>query len=105
MRVLAMILAISPGLAVAQDELVALYGPVLAQCYAQADGVDAKTVCVGALALECMNEEDGGQTTIGMSMCNSAEAEFWDGLLNTEDQRASAWAKAHDGEEAKYFPE
>jgi len=105
LRVLALVLTVLPGVVVAEEELVTIYGPVLAQCYATAVGFEEKTACIGALALECMEKEDGGQTTIGMSMCNRAEAEFWDGLLNKEYQLTMAWAKANDIEEAKFDPQ
>jgi uncharacterized protein YecT (DUF1311 family) len=102
LRVLALVLTVLPAAVVAKEELVTIYGPVLAQCYAAAVGFEAKTACIGALALECMEKEDGGQTTVGMSMCNRAEAEFWDGLLNKEYQLTMAWAKANDIEETKF---
>ena len=105
MKTLVLPLLFLPGLAVAEDDLKTIYGPLLAQCYQEAVGAEAKTQCVGALALECMAQEDAGETTLGMSMCNSAEADFWDDLLNREYQLTMAWAKAHDVEEAKFFPE
>lgn len=103
-----MILGLLPGVAFAQaeqEQLVAIYGPLLAQCYEEAEGTEAQTQCIGTLALECMNTEGGGQTTMGMSLCNSTEGLFWDDLLNKEYKLTMAWAKDRDRVEAEYVPE
>lgn len=90
--------------AFAQEELVDIYSPLLAQCYEDADGSEAKQQCIGALSGACMSEEDGGETTLGMSMCNNAEAEYWDKLLNEEYRETMVWAKASDQDDQEYFP-
>jgi uncharacterized protein YecT (DUF1311 family) len=106
MKVVPLLLLISSS-ALAQEtmELVNIYGPLLTQCYEEAEGREAKTQCIGALTSQCMAVEEGGETTVGMSMCNNAETEFWDEMWNAEYRLTMAWAKAHDVEEAKYFPE
>ena len=93
------------GTACAQDHEIATYGPLLEQCYEEADGARAKAECIGATAQACMTEEEGGETTLGMSMCTHAEAEVWDRFLNAEYKALMAASKVMDEDEAAYFPE
>ena len=52
-----------------------------------------------------MAGEDGGETTLGMSMCMADEVELWDGILNAEYRETMDFAKAMDAGEVEYFPE
>jgi len=94
-----------PNLVLANEDLLARYSPLLEQCYAQADDTDGKTECIGMVSQTCIEQEDGGGSTLGISMCQNAEAEAWDVLLNDEFRQTMDWAKAADIEEAVYFPE
>lgn len=38
--------------------------------------------CVGAASNACMENEEGGETTIGMARCAARETAWWDGQLN-----------------------
>ena len=89
----------------AQTALVDIYSAHLAQCYAQTDGPAAQTKCIGALSTACIAEEEGGGTTLGISMCNNAEVEYWDILLNEEYRLTMDWAKSFDQEGKAYIPE
>ena len=97
--------ALMVGGAHADPTLVTIYGPLLEQCYLEADGSEAKIQCIGALSQSCMAEEDGGETTLGISLCLSSEAEVWDVFLNEEYQKSMSWAKSADQEDQEYFPE
>jgi uncharacterized protein YecT (DUF1311 family) len=103
MRLLAiLVLAGSPVWA--NEHEVAKYGHILQSCYDATADVDAKAECLGSMSTACMETEDDGQTTMGMTWCMSAEANVWDGYLNQEYQTARKWAKAADEIEAASFP-
>lgn len=104
MRLLAL-LFLWPGLVFADARLVAEYGPVLEKCYYAATEHKGKTACIGAFAQTCMQQEDGGETTLGMSTCAQSASKVWDRLLNREYARAKNWAVAMDEQEAEHFPE
>lgn len=89
----------------AQEDLSDLHGPLLLQCYEEADGSEAKRQCIGALSLHCMGDEPGGETTLGMTMCNHAESVVWDELLNDEYGKLMDSSKVMDEEDMVYFPE
>ncbi|MCF4099529.1 lysozyme inhibitor LprI family protein [Maritalea mediterranea] len=42
--------------------------------------------CIGTAAEVCMEEEEGGMTTIGMSSCMMREHSWWDSILNIQYQ-------------------
>ncbi|TDQ67517.1 uncharacterized protein DUF1311 [Maritalea mobilis] len=42
--------------------------------------------CVGAASNVCMEEEEGGMTTMGMSACIMREHSWWDSILNINYQ-------------------
>ena len=90
------------GLAQADEDLLARYGPLVDACFARSE---TATECIGIAAAACTEGEEGGQTTIGIAGCNQAETEAWDAHLNAEYQATMAWAKAADAGEAVYFPE
>lgn len=91
--------------ATAQEAEIARYGPILDACYRGTVHSEARRACKGALAAACMEGEEGGQSTLGMSICNRAEAQVWDKYLNREYRAARVWARAMDDEERALFPE
>lgn len=100
MRILIALLLATP--AFAQEPFDA--APHVEICTSVADA-DEMRGCIGAASAQCMEETDGGQTTIGMAMCLQAETQAWDAALNAEYGATMAWAKALDEDEAEYFPE
>lgn len=95
----------APGAAKAAEHEVAEFGPILTGCYEAAGDTDAKAACLGGMSSHCMDSQDGGHTTLGMTFCLGAEADVWDGFLNAEYRETRAWAEAADADEAVYFPE
>ena len=89
----------------AQEDLQAIYGPLLAQCYSAAGDFAEQRQCIGVMSDACMEQQDGGQSTQGMAGCMYGEAEAWDRLLNQEYQLTMAWARDLDRDEAELFPE
>ena len=73
-------------------------------CYDAAETVDAKRACKFTVSEACQADEDGGYSTLGMSMCNRAEGDAWDVLLNQEYKAAQAFGKGLDDDEAQSFP-
>jgi len=79
--------------ATAQD--LAFTPDLVQACLAQKDGQD-QLACAGLAAEECMTNNDGGYSTVGMGYCTSAEADYWDGLLNAVYRQLSKQEKAKD---------
>jgi len=73
-------------------------------CYYSAEDRAARMACKDAVAQPCMSQ-DGGETTLGMSMCLQDETTAWDQLLNEEYRETMAFMKAMDADEREYFPE
>lgn len=96
--------AFVPVAALADEALLSRYGPLVDACFAKTETVTA-TDCIGIATSACMEGEEGGETTLGMSMCNHAETLAWDAHLNAEYQTTMAWAKVADEDEAVHFPE
>lgn len=92
-----------PGLATEHE--VGAYGSTLTTCYAKAVDRSGRQACMGQMAQLCMDSQDGGHTTLGMSSCLNAEAQVWDQFLNDEYTMTMASSKALDVDEAEYFPE
>jgi len=44
--------------------------------------VENRLLCVGKAASTCMKENEGGETTVGMSACFGKELDWWDVKLN-----------------------
>ena len=104
----AVLLAFSVALAAptqAQAQAPTRYDRILLQCYAAATTRDEKAACKGALSETCMQQEDGGYSTLGMTSCTYAETQIWDRFLNEEYQASMAWAKAMDASDKDLFPE
>ena len=102
MAILVWLLAVQ---AQAQEYEAETYGPVLTACYARADTVEAKKACSGLAFDACTNTEDGGHTTLGMSLCAAGEAQVWDRLLNAEYAATKAAYAEMDADEKVHFPE
>lgn len=96
---------VATGAAASEDRELEAYGPVLFQCYGEADMPGARTACIGALSEACRAGEDGGETTMGIVTCALAELRAWDVLLNEEYKATRDWAVALDAETVGTFPE
>ena len=105
MRKIAAVLIMLPTSLWAEQELMERYGALLVQCYDEATSSEAKSECLGIMSSACINLEEGGESTLGMSQCLYSESEVWDGFLNDEYRQTMAWAKKLDAEEAELFPE
>lgn len=88
---------------------VMLAGPVAAQeqvfdaalaeaCLESAGVAGAFEACIGQAAERCMEESEGGQTTVGMGQCLQAEAQWWDTVLNATYGELLAFSKEMDAE-------
>ncbi|WP_158968358.1 lysozyme inhibitor LprI family protein [Chachezhania sediminis] len=74
---------------------VPLSSTATADCYATAEGDDARRLCIGKSTNECM-DAPGGSTTIGIGACLQDEAGWWDRLLNTTYKDAMGRAATSD---------
>ena len=90
------------GTVQATEHEVSEFGPVLNACYGEAEN---RADCIGKMSQTCMDTQEGGHTTLGMSSCLNAEAKVWDGFLNQEYRRTRDYMQAADKDEAEYFPE
>lgn len=63
------------------QELVYSFAPTQ-ECLDAADGRLAKRDCVGLSAATCMEDTEGGGSTVGMGGCFNAEWQSWDAWLN-----------------------
>lgn len=73
-------------------------------CHETAKDFEGKSMCIGEASTRCMDETDGGYSTLGMSTCTHAETEAWDVILNEEYGKTMAVFRELDTEEAEYFP-
>ena len=89
----------------AEEYEVRKYGALLRQCYDDADRANAKAQCLGAMSRACMSEEEGGETTLGMSRCHYGEELVWDEFLNAEYRRTRRMMRTLDADESENFPE
>lgn len=99
------LLSVAASATWAQDDAVAKYRGAFGACYESADDAAARAACIGVTSGACMSGEEGGETTIGMSMCMQTETELWDGVLNAEYRETMDFMKAMDADEAESFPE
>ncbi len=98
-------LVFSAFAASATEHEVASYGGILDACFIAAGNGEALEACRGKMSDACMEHEDGGYSTLGMSSCISAETLVWDRYLNAEYGKTMRWAKAADADDAVHFPE
>ncbi|MFW2541723.1 lysozyme inhibitor LprI family protein [Primorskyibacter sp. 2E107] len=88
-----------PGIAAAQDLRFSMASTQ--ECFASEGTYDE---CVGASALRCMEENDGGYSTYGMGACYEYERAAWDAELNRIYQLAMERAREMDAENGSYAP-
>ncbi len=93
-----------PAVASDLEYETATYGGVFDACYTAAETREDRQACVGQMSEACMEGEEGGYSTLGMSSCTRAETIMWDGALNAEYKSTMAAMKAADKDEAEYFP-
>ncbi|GAA4223666.1 uncharacterized protein YecT (DUF1311 family) [Sagittula marina] len=94
MKALIMALAVLPVGALAQD--VTFSPEATMQCLMEDPG--AGVSCIGASADKCMEDTDGGDSTVGMGGCLDAERAYWDTRLNAAYGARMKEAKAADAE-------
>ncbi|WP_179378440.1 lysozyme inhibitor LprI family protein [Jannaschia marina] len=97
-RVLALLLALAAP-AAAQPADPAPYRAAFDACAAG----EAPRDCIGDTAQVCMEAEEGGYTTLGMTGCTMMEQGLWDEVLNAEWPGHRAAAQAQDEAERPYF--
>lgn len=102
--VLMICLLLLPVWAHADDGDQAAVNDQVRDCFEAAPSVGDKRACIFKASEACQAADDGGYTTLGMSMCNQAEAEAWDVLLNREYKAAMAAGKLMDEDEAAHYP-
>lgn len=89
----------------ATEHEVEAFGAILSACYSTAEARSDHEACIGQMSQTCMDSQDGGHSTLGMSACLNAEAQVWDRYLNDEYRATMASFTAMDEDEATYFPE
>lgn len=89
--------------AVAQDDVV-FHRELVQQCFDKARSYGGSDSCIGSAADLCMEQNEGGYSTYGMSYCISLEAEWWDEALNFEYSRVLSEAAFLDGELSEDLP-
>ncbi len=104
-RTALILVLLATGANASEDRELETYGPVLFQCYAEADMPGTRTSCIGALSEACRAGEEGGETTLGIVTCALAELRAWDVLLNEEYKATRDWALVRDTETKGDFPE
>lgn len=78
-----------------------------ASCLALATTQDDKRACIGSAADACMEDSDGGYSTVGMGGCLSMELDWWDARLNLAYSKLMKREKADDAEyadQSDYIP-
>ncbi|MDV4167698.1 lysozyme inhibitor LprI family protein [Rhodovulum sp. FJ3] len=89
--------------AVAQDDVV-FHRELVQQCFDKARSYGGSDSCIGSAADLCMEQNEGGYSTYGMSYCISLESEWWDEMLNFEYSRVLSEAAFLDGELSEDLP-
>lgn len=92
----ALILAVLGAPAAAQD---IAFSPAPTEACLAAAPADPDT-CIGHAADACMLETDGGDTTVGMGVCLSAELDWWAARLAAAESAVAEAAAATDAEMA-----
>lgn len=57
--------------------------------------------CIGASANICMEQSEGGSSTVGMGNCFNSELQYWDARLNVAYKQVRSNAEAIDAEMAE----
>ncbi|QDC10154.1 DUF1311 domain-containing protein [Oceanicola sp. D3] len=88
------ILLVMAGPAAAQE---LSFDPMIAEeCEEQRAELSEREQCIGWAANACMENTEGGGSTVGMNGCLDAEWQYWDARLNQHYKEAMARAKAFD---------
>jgi uncharacterized protein YecT (DUF1311 family) len=88
---------VGPGPGLAQDG--AVFSPAATEaCLASAAPGLAAEACAGLSANRCMADTPQGDTTYGMILCFSAEADWWDARLNASFAARMKDARAMDAD-------
>ncbi|QFT60297.1 hypothetical protein FIU94_15825 [Sulfitobacter sp. THAF37] len=90
MRFLAILAMVCAGGAVAQQ----VDGNTVRSCFADTPVGETAPACLGAASNAC--QDQGFDTTQGISQCIQAETAVWDDLLNTEYKSTRAHLEAQD---------
>ncbi len=72
----------------------------LRACYDAADTIEGKNACLWQMSNRCMDETQGGYSTLGQAQCMAAESDAWDALLNEEYRFAMDSARSLDETDA-----
>lgn len=89
-----------PLAAVAQEDFAFAPEATEACLAAQAEGNDPRS-CFGLAANSCMQDNEGGESTVGMSSCLGLELDWWDGRLNAAFVQIRESTTAIDAEMAE----
>jgi len=89
------------GAASAQPASYLPYEAAFMSCLAS----QGPTACQRRVAEQCMEAEDGGHTTFGMSACLGMEAQLWSFAISREFTRATHALRAQDAEHRAFFGE
>lgn len=95
---LAAALTLAPVMAQAQE--VSYDEGLLIECL-QSHDEGARTECIGLASGACIEASEGGETTVGMTLCLAEEYDSWDALLNAVYSKLMAVEKAADTEAAE----
>lgn len=98
----AAVLAGDAASAVAQTLDAAPWRAEFQSCVSNAEP-EALSACEGRASDRCMNEIEGGHSTLGMVECLGMEAALWDEVLNDEWGPLMALMRAWDAEEREVF--
>lgn len=93
-----------PAVALAQEEGHEWMLDDLRACFVNAETYEDSKACMFTVSDACQAGEEGGYSTLGMSMCNRDEADAWDVLLNEEYKKTMAVFAELDADDAVYFP-
>ncbi|GIT92892.1 hypothetical protein JANAI62_33500 [Jannaschia pagri] len=98
---LILLLSALPALAQAPD--AGPWSGRFAECVHGMDAPAHMRACIGQAARLCMDETEGGHTTIGQTGCQAMEKGLWDDLLNSDWPEHRRWAEAADAAEREVF--
>ena len=101
---ISMLVAAMSSQATATEHEEERYGAVLEACFAEAGDYSAQADCIGVMSTTCMDSEEGGHSTLGMTSCLLGEARVWDRFLNEEYKATRAYFDEMDVDEREYFP-
>lgn len=89
----------------AQDVEKEMFEGLFDACLSDAHSAADLENCKGQVAELCMEEVEGGQSTLGMSACHLVEAQLWQDVLANDWGGHLAWAEAADERERDFSGE